>query len=63
MIAFSYQNGTTPIKRTGKRLREDDEYHRVAVLEEGMQMSNDLQNLPVIQLNAVHSSMVPSESE
>lgn len=63
MIAFSYQNGTTPIKRTGKNPREDDEYHKVAAREEAMQMSNDSQYLPVTQLNALNWSEVLLESE
>lgn len=49
MIAFFYQNGTTPIKRTGKNQLEDDEHQRVTVLEEAMRMSKDSQNPLVAQ--------------
>lgn len=59
MIAFSYQNGTTPIKRTGRKLREDDEYHKVAVLEEAMQKSNDLQS--VLSLSWMSSTVAGAQ--
>jgi hypothetical protein len=63
VIAFSYQNGTTSVKRTGKTRREDDEHQRTTVLEQAMRMSKDSQNLPVTQWNVFHSSKVLSESE
>lgn len=62
MIAFSYQNGTTPIKRKGKNRREDDEHQRVTVLEGAMRMSKDSLNLAVTQWNDFYSNNVLSES-